>query len=109
MATALFLSFPLAGHINASLSLVRELVKRGNQVIYYATDTFAVAIKQAGAQYRCYHNSFLTDLTRLPDRLDALSWLLMRTTAELLDDHLQEFREQPPDYVIADSVAPWGQ
>jgi MGT family glycosyltransferase len=109
MATALFLSFPLAGHINPSLSLVRELVERGNQVHYYATDPFAVTIEQAGARYCRYRNSFLTDLTRLPDRLDALSWLLMRTTAELLDEHLQEFREQRPDYVIADSVAPWGQ
>ena len=109
MATVLFLSFPLAGHINPSLSLVRELVERGDQVIYCATDHFAVAIQQAGAQYCRYRNSFLTDLTGLPDRLDALSWLLMRTTAELLDEHLHEFRKQHPDYVIADSVAPWGQ
>src|SRR5436305_12126856 len=109
MATALFLSFPLAGHINPSLSLVRELVERGNQVIYCATDPFAVTIEKAGARYCRYRNSFLTDLTRLPDRLDALSWLLMRTTAELLDEHLLELRELRPDYVIADSVAPWGQ
>lgn len=33
----------------------------------------------------------------------------MRTTAEVLDRELEAFREERPDYVITDSVAPWGQ
>ena len=41
--------------------------------------------------------------------MDELSWLLMRTTAEVLKEHLEGFRAQRPDYLIADSVAPWGQ
>ena len=40
---------------------------------------------------------------------NAISWLLMRTTAEVLGDELDVFRAERPDYVIADSVAPWGQ
>jgi MGT family glycosyltransferase len=38
-----------------------------------------------------------------------MSWLLMRTTAEVLAQDLDAFRDERPDYVISDSVAPWGQ
>src|SRR6185503_15689422 len=41
-------------------------------------------------------------------RLDELSSLFMRATAELLDRHLDRLRAERPDYVITDSVAPWG-
>ena len=108
MARALFLGLPLTGHINPSLSLTRELVSRGESVDYFATGAYRAAIERTGARYHCYRNSFLNDLVGLPERLEALSWLLMRTTAEVLEEHLTEMREQRPDYVIADSVAPWG-
>src|SRR5438128_2679339 len=109
MAKALFLSLPLAGHINASLPLIRELVDRGDEVVYYATDASSVRIERAHARYLPCRNAFLADITHLPDRLLQLSWLLMRTTGEVLDELLEEFRAQRPDYLITDSVAPRGQ
>jgi MGT family glycosyltransferase len=33
----------------------------------------------------------------------------MRTTAELLETELDAYRAERPDYVLTDSVAPWGQ
>jgi len=107
MAKALFLSLPAAGHINPSLALVRELTARGDEVVYYATDAFAGKIERARARYRPYRNAFLHDMA-LPEHTHELSWLLMRTTAELLAEQLEEFRAERPDYVITDSVAPWG-
>jgi MGT family glycosyltransferase len=109
MAKALFLGLPLHGHTNPSLPLVRELVGRGEAVVYYSADPFAARIEQTGARYRPYRNAFLADITRLPERMDELSWLLMQTTADILDRELDAFRADRPDYVIADSVAPWGQ
>jgi len=109
MAKALFLSLPLTGHINPSLPLVRELAARGDKVVYYATDGFAGKIEESNAQFRSYRNAFLADLRHLPEHLHELSWLLMRTTAEVLDHELEVFRAERPDYLIADSVAPWGQ
>ncbi len=70
---------------NPSLPLVRELVARGDVTV-----------------------AFLADLTHLPERLDQLSWLLTRTTAEILARDLDAVRAERPDYVITDSVAPWG-
>jgi MGT family glycosyltransferase len=109
MAKALFLSLPLHGHTNPSLPLVHELVGRGDEVIYYSTVTFAEKIAQTGASYRPYRNDFLTDLRQLPERLEELSWLFMRTTEDLLGSELAAFRAERPDYLITDSVAPWGQ
>lgn len=109
MAKALFLSLPLHGHVNPSLPLVRELVERGESVVYYATDAFADKVERAGATCRRYQNAFLGDMKELPERMDALSWLLARTTAEVLGDELDAMRAERPDYVITDSVAPWGQ
>lgn len=106
---ALFLSLPLHGHTNPSLPLVRALVDRGDDVLYVSTDAFADRIREAGARFRPYRNAFLADLRQLPDRTDALAWLLMRTTGEVLSEELDDFRAERPDYVITDSVAPWGQ
>jgi MGT family glycosyltransferase len=109
MAKALFLGLPLHGHTNPSLPLVRALVERGEDVVYFSTEAFAAAIRAAGARFQPYHNGFLKDLRQLPTQTNAISWLLMRTTAEVLTDELDVFRAERPDYVIADSVAPWGQ
>lgn len=109
MAKALFFSFPLSGHIYPSLPLVRELIQRGDEIIYYATDEFAAKVAGAHARYCSYRNPFLDDLRHLPEQLHELSWLLMRTTAEVLDRELEAFRAERPDYLLTDSLAPWGQ
>ena len=108
MARALFFSLPLHGHINPSLPLVRELVAQGDEIIFYAAAPFAAKIEQTGAQYRPYRNAFLSEITQVPEKLDQLSWLLTRTTAEVLADELNTFRQERPDYLITDYVAPWG-
>ena len=109
MAKALFLSLPLHGHTNPSLPLVRELVARGDEVIYYSAGAFAAKVEQTGARYRPYRNAFLADITQLPERMEELSWLLMRVTEDLLAHELEALRAERPDYLIADSIAPWGQ
>jgi MGT family glycosyltransferase len=107
MAKAVFFSLPAHGHTNPSLPLVRELASRGDEIVYFSAEPFARKIEAAGARYEPYRSPFLTDMRGLPDRMDQLAWLLMRTTAEVLAD-LDIFRAERPDYVITDSVAPWG-
>jgi MGT family glycosyltransferase len=109
MATALFLGLPLHGHTNPSLPLVRVLVERGDEVVYFSGDAFADAILKTGARYRGYQVPFLANLRQLSERTDEMTWLLTRTTEEVLARHLDEFRAERPDYIISDSVAPWGQ
>jgi MGT family glycosyltransferase len=108
MAKVLFFSLPAHGHTNPSLPLVRELVARGDEVVYYSSDAFAGKVESAGARYRPYRSEFLADMRQLPERMDELSWLLMHTSGEVLEG-LDAFRAEHPDYVITDSVAPWGK
>jgi MGT family glycosyltransferase len=77
--------------------------------VYYSSDAFATKIEQTGARYRPYRHTFLADMSELPERMDELASLLMRTTADVLDRELDAFRLERPDYVITDSVAPWGR
>jgi UDP:flavonoid glycosyltransferase YjiC (YdhE family) len=49
------------------------------------------------------------DLRQLSERTDEMAWLLTRTTGEVLARHLDAFRVERADYIISDSVAPWGQ
>ena len=104
---ALFFSLPLHGNIIPTLPLVRELVGRGEHIVYYSTPAFAARIEQAGAQYHPYRNAFLQDLQQLPERMEELSGLLMTATAELLHSELDGWSAERADYLITDSVAAW--
>ena len=104
----LFFGLPVHGHLNPTLPLVRELTRRGEEVIYLSTDEHAARIAATGARYRAYRNGFLPELGSVARRMDELAWLFMRTTSEILAEELESYRAEQPDYVITDSVAPWG-
>ena len=53
-----------------------------------------------------HRNAFLADPSRLAQRTEEMSWLLMRTTGEVLASELDAFRAERPDYIISDSAAP---
>ena len=109
MAKALFLSLPAHGHTNPTLPLVQELVARGERVTYYSIESFRSAVAATGATFRPYRNVFLSDMHGIPERMDELVWLFTRTSDELLGEQLEEWRAEGADYVITDSLAPWGQ
>jgi MGT family glycosyltransferase len=109
MAKALFLSLPLHGHVNPSLPLVRELVARGDEVVYVSNAQFAPRIAEAGGRYQPYRDPFLAGLSTLPTATEEIVWLLMQTARRVLATELETFRAERPDYIITDSVAPWGQ
>ncbi|MEO8256318.1 MAG: macrolide family glycosyltransferase [Acidobacteriota bacterium] len=108
MAKGLILGLPLQGHMTPLLALVRDLVSRGDDLVVYSTPPFAADIEQTGAQFRRYRPGRLDDLTQLPDRTEAISMLLMGIVGEVLDADLPEMRAARPDYIVTDSVAPWG-
>jgi MGT family glycosyltransferase len=111
MAKALFLSLPLHGHVNPSLPVVRELVARGDEVVYVANERFAARIEESGARYLAYRDPYLSGpgLSTLPERTEEIVWLLTQTARRVLETELDAFRSERPDYLITDSVAPWGQ
>jgi MGT family glycosyltransferase len=45
---------PSHGHINPTLGLASELIKQGEEVIYFASDDFKSKIEETGAVYKSY-------------------------------------------------------
>ena len=109
MSKAIFFGLPLHGHVNPSLPLVRELADRGEEIVYYSGDAFAEKIKAAGARPKTYRNAFLRDMESIPDRMEEFSFLLLSAVQDVLQRELDEIRSENPDYIIHDSVAPWGK
>jgi len=64
MSKVLFFNLPALGHTNPTLPLVAELVRRGEQVIYYSSPAFQQAIEQTGATFRDSVTPFLNDETQ---------------------------------------------
>ena len=51
MAAITFVEMPAAGHVNPSLPIVRELVRRGEDVVYYTDTEFQFAVERTGGRF----------------------------------------------------------
>ena len=49
MAKLLFINGPAEGHINPTLAVVQELVRRGEEVVYFTTENFRERLESTGA------------------------------------------------------------
>ena len=110
MSKVVFFSIPAYGHTNPTLPLVEELVKRGEEVIYYSTDEFTEKILATGATYVPYSFSKTGDTSIKAGRdLAALYYLMIKITVDYIDDLIQEVEKLKPDYIIHDAICAWGR
>ena len=110
MAKLIFFNIPAYGHVNPTLPVVTELVKRGHHVIYYNSDTFEQAIRGAGAEFRSYPNSSTSeaDLAKRIHNLVTVTVFILEESIRLLPFLLEEMEREKPDLVVFDSIALWG-
>ena len=54
MSNVLLLAAPSHGHVNPTLGLVDELVRRGEQVTYFASEPFRERVEATGATFKAY-------------------------------------------------------
>lgn len=54
MGKILFLGMPAYGHINPTLGIIDELVKQGEEVVYFCGDEFKETIESTGAVFKSY-------------------------------------------------------
>ena len=54
MSNVLFLASPSHGHVNPTLGLVDELVRRGERVTYFASEPFRERVEATGATFKAY-------------------------------------------------------
>ena len=111
MSKAIFFNIPASGHLNPSLPLTAELVRRGEQLIHFNTEKYRPLIEATGATFRPY--------THIGDDYFGIAPMdgsnpplaatrIITTTRDALPDLIEAVRAEQPDYLLYNSMCPWG-
>ena len=115
MSKIVFFCIPAHGHTNPTLGVVRELVNRGHEVIYYSYNIMREKIESAGAtfvscdDYDMEQKLDPKDAVRVGKDLAFSTNLLVETTLSLDEHVLEDMKQMQPDCIVADSMAVWGK
>src|SRR5690606_21522771 len=112
MATIVFLNIPAAGHVNPTLGVLAELVKRGHRVIAYNNEEYRAKHERAGAEFRAYppmqeYDAVMENMDRGDFAFNAV--MLMKAGERVLSGLMDELRRDQPDLIMYDSLASWGR
>jgi len=108
MGKAVFCNFPAHGGINPLLGTASELVNRGENIIYYCTEEFRHKIERTGAEFKPYKGR-INKIEVINDDMFGLFKLTLEMTVDKLNYNLDAIRDEKPDYIIHDSMCPWGK
>lgn len=126
MARCVFFINPFYGHINPTLSLVKELVNSDEEVIYYSLNKFKDLVEGAGAIYKEYHKRYGNSIFNW-DRIDdpakergdnrlleyhygKHSFIFTDSCKQIVDDFVEQLADIKVDYIIYDYFdAVWGK
>jgi UDP:flavonoid glycosyltransferase YjiC (YdhE family) len=110
MATGCAINLPEHGHLNATLPLARELVSRGDRIIYFGTEPYRRAIEVTGAEYARYAgDATLFDPPAHTGGLYSVMAFLMGIAEHILPYVLRRLELERPDYLLIDSMCVWGR
>ncbi|MFJ5779716.1 macrolide family glycosyltransferase [Streptomyces sp. NPDC093094] len=104
-----FFNFPAIGHVNPTLGVVEELVKRGHRVTCTVTEHFVPAVTGVGAEPVVYESVF-GDFYRSPYTAEANAGEGLRCLNEAtsLVEQVGPFYEKNRPDVIAHDFMAWG-
>ncbi|MEV5880460.1 macrolide family glycosyltransferase [Streptomyces sp. NPDC052101] len=109
MSHIAFFNFPAIGHVNPTLGVVEELVKRGHRVTCTVTEHFVPAVEGVGAEAVVYESVF-GEFYRSPYTAEANAGEGLRclNEATTLVEQVGPFYEKnKPDLIVHDFMA-WG-
>jgi len=115
MSKIVFFCIPAHGHTNPTLGVVRELVERGHEVLYYSYLPFKDKIELAGAkfiacdEFDAEQHLDPKDAVKVGSDIGFSTQLLVDTTLALDDMVCKEMECLQPDCIVADSMAVWGK
>ncbi len=113
MSKIVFFSIPAYGHTNPTIEVVRELVDRGNEVLYYSFNEFRDKIEGAGAKFICC-DKYLPELLpgdekKIGKDFPRLIEMIVDTTISLDEKVCRELKDFNPDCIVSDSLSFWGK
>jgi MGT family glycosyltransferase len=106
MSTIAFLNIGMHGHVNPTLPVVAELVRRGHSVTYHTSPAFRAEIEATGATVYLYPGA--DQLLLDPPMPITLIAALARTTDRVLPAVLTDLRRAAPDLIVHDNACLWG-
>lgn len=118
MSKYIFLSPPAYGHVNPTLPVVQELVRRGEQVGYYLTEEFRSTVEATGASFHRYE-SIISIMSKMqpPVRTSgkgtpgpgAMPMMMVEESREVLPQILDAIHAEQPDVILYDAMCLWGR
>lgn len=110
MARIAYVGLPAHGHTNPTLPVMKELVARGHEVLYYNAESFRDKVTPTGADFRAYPEPMPTEreISEALVELVNASLMLSRLSAPLAHWLTDELGREQPDLVIYDSTTMWG-
>jgi MGT family glycosyltransferase len=116
MARAFFFGTPAHGHVNPTLGVVRELIARGETVVYFATEEFRAKIEAAGAEFRGYESvvpdadgAQFTFTAQQAGNIFSMAALVMEKTLRVMPGLIELTGRDRPDYILHDAISVWGK
>ncbi|MGG2093626.1 macrolide family glycosyltransferase [Bacillus sp. S13(2024)] len=106
MARILFINGGSEGHINPTIGVVQELIKRGEEVVYFTTEAFRERIEKTGATVRTFDDqkfikAFISGgRNYLSERINGL----LHTADIIIPSVLEQIQGEHFDYIIHDSM-----
>ena len=106
MARVLFVNGGLEGHVNPTLELVRELTRRGEDVVYLTTEPMRRRVEAAGAAVRTVDAHRLAEIMRTADvrNFVGVATGLLRCAEVVVPRVLEAAQGERFDYVIHDTI-----
>jgi MGT family glycosyltransferase len=118
----LVFNVPAHGHVNPTLPVVRELVSRGEQVVYYLTEEFEPQIRHTGATFRHIEGMQpgsspppgvtamgQSDPEKVRRMMAAFFPRMMAGGLRLVPGLVDRVRAENADCVVYDPFCPWGR
>lgn len=105
MAKVLFINAGSEGHINPTLGVVQELIRRGEEVVYFAADQYRDRVESTGAEVITFDvNTFIEAFLAGGRSFWGRVGGLLRTADIVIPSVLEQTNGKRFDYMIHDSM-----
>ncbi|PGS78019.1 glycosyl transferase [Bacillus cereus] len=113
MANVLVINFPGEGHINPTLAVISELIRRGEIVVSYCIEDYRKKIEATGAEFRAFENFLpqINIMNRVNEGGSPVEMLshMIEATDRIVSQIIEETKGERYDYIIYDNHFPVGR